>query len=288
MKTHACTVLGENGGVHLSRCLDASTVGFDCSLRDFLDGCASSGFDAVEWPIEWVQAMIKTTSVVEVKKLFASFHLQPAQFTGSFGAPANLAVAPQAFERRLAAFRDNCALASTIGCTRASIAIDTRRHGGIPLGTEEIVLRIRRVAAVAIDYHVRLSLDIVDRALLYTIDPILACLQAVSPYVGLLVDFFGLYRCGLGAEWISALPCAAIAWLRLSDAPQNKERSQLRGADRLLPGTGGIDLHGLLNACLQKGYCGTVSLECYDPVLRALSPQQRAKVAFEAIKEYVQ
>ena len=71
--------------------------------------------------------------------------------------------------------------------------------------------------------------------------------------VGILVDALHFWRAGETLESLAAVPAAALNYMQLCDAPAQPPESeaaliaQARGA-RMVPGEGGLDLHGLLRA----------------------------------------
>lgn len=71
--------------------------------------------------------------------------------------------------------------------------------------------------------------------------------------VGILVDAFHFWRAGETLDSLAGLPASALNYMQLCDAPAQAPESeealiaQARGA-RMVPGEGGLDLHGLMRA----------------------------------------
>ncbi len=101
---------------------------------------------------------------------------------------------------------------------------------------------------------------------------------------GLLVDAIHFFRAGDSPQALAKVPRRFLRYMQLCDArPERPADMQeiIRQArsDRLFPGEGGLDLHGLL-AALPAGL--PLSLEV--PVSRKMEPLERASRALEATK----
>jgi len=101
---------------------------------------------------------------------------------------------------------------------------------------------------------------------------------------GLLVDAIHFFRAGDSPQALAKVPRRFLRYMQLCDArPERPADMQeiIRQArsDRLFPGEGGLDLHGLL-AALPAGL--PLSLEV--PVSRKKEPLERASRALEATK----
>ena len=101
---------------------------------------------------------------------------------------------------------------------------------------------------------------------------------------GLLVDAIHFFRAGDSPQALARVPRRFLRYMQLCDArPERPADMQeiIRQArsDRLFPGEGGLDLHGLL-AALPAGL--PLSLEV--PVSRKMEPLERASRALEATK----
>jgi sugar phosphate isomerase/epimerase len=101
---------------------------------------------------------------------------------------------------------------------------------------------------------------------------------------GLLVDAIHFFRAGDSLQALAKVPRKLLRYTQLCDArPERPAHMQeiIRQArsDRLFPGEGGLDLHGLL-AALPAGL--PLSLEV--PVSRKMQPLERARQALEAAR----
>lgn len=258
-------------------CLDPACVGFDVDLPTYLAAAAGGGFSLVETPITWIAATADRLGVQGATALFDRHGVTPAQFTCGLGVPGNIAVPDDVFESRLRALPELAELAGAVGCGRASLFVDEQRTEGVPIDTGTLAARIRRIADVLAGVGVELSLGLVGRDRLVAVEELWS--RVDRPGVGLLVDTISLARAALGPEWIDALPPGRVGWFRVADAPAGVAGSDLRYADRLLPGTGRLPLAELHAAVERNGYRGPVSVEVGEPGLRDHPPAERARLA---------
>jgi sugar phosphate isomerase/epimerase len=101
---------------------------------------------------------------------------------------------------------------------------------------------------------------------------------------GLLVDAIHFFRAGDSPQALAKVPRRFLRYMQLCDARSERpadlqEIIRQARSDRLFPGEGGLDLHGLL-AVLPAGL--PLSLEV--PVSRKIEPLERARRALEAAR----
>ncbi|WP_297203085.1 sugar phosphate isomerase/epimerase [uncultured Pluralibacter sp.] len=109
--------------------------------------------------------------------------------------------------------------------------------------------------------------------------------------VGILVDAIHFWRAGESLEALRALPANTFNYMQLCDAPARAPDSvqglidQARVA-RLVPGEGGLDLHGLLRA-LPAGLPVSIEVPLGGEQGR-LPPSTRARLLYDAALAYLQ
>jgi sugar phosphate isomerase/epimerase len=259
-------------------CLDPACIGFDVDLETYVAAAAAGGFEVVEVPITWVDDVVRGNGTARVDALFRTHGIAAAQFTCGLGIPGNLAVPDDLFESRLRDLPRYADLARSVGCGRASMFADGRRHEGVPLPTAVIVDRVTRIAAVLAAAGLALSVGFIGRERLLVAGDIWS--EVGAPSTGLLIDTISMAKAGLGAEWIDDLPAGSVGWLRVADAPVGVADDDITYTDRLLPGTGRLPLDDIYAAVRRNGYRGPVSVEVGDPMLAAHPPAERARLAY--------
>lgn len=97
-------------------------------------------------------------------------------------------------------------------------------------------------------------------------------------HLGLALDSF--HTLALPHDWstLSNLPGERIFFMQIADAPKLDMASlMLSRHHRCLPGQGELDVPGFVDAALQAGYTGTISLEIFNDGFRAAPPRQTAR-----------
>ncbi|KAF0232130.1 MAG: 4-hydroxyphenylpyruvate [Beijerinckiaceae bacterium] len=97
-------------------------------------------------------------------------------------------------------------------------------------------------------------------------------------HLGLALDSF--HTLALPNDWsaLSKLPGDRIFFMQIADAPKLDMASlMLSRHHRCLPGQGELDVAGFVDAALQAGYTGTMSLEIFNDGFRAAPPRQTAR-----------
>lgn len=250
-------------------CVDPGTLGFDLTLVEYAAAVGAAGFPAAEWPVIWAEPG-PLRDYAPTRAAFTAAGVEPIQFTCGLGVPGNLAVGPDEFRQRLAEFAEHCGAARAVGCAQAACFFDDRSHGGTQLSEQAILDRVTTVAAVAADNGVRVAIGWHGRRLL----ELCGSIQSSSDGAfGLIMDTFTLARHGLGPQFVRSLPAGAVGWVRLGDAVAAEGFTQ-----RMLPGTGTVDIGGIVRACRDNGYHGPLSLEVNDapPGIDATGKARRA------------
>jgi 4-hydroxyphenylpyruvate dioxygenase len=101
---------------------------------------------------------------------------------------------------------------------------------------------------------------------------------ANHPHLGLALDSF--HTLVLPHDWsgLKDLPGERIFFVQIADAPRLDMASlMLSRHHRCLPGQGELDVAGFVDAALEAGYTGTVSLEIFNDGFRAAPPRQTAR-----------
>jgi sugar phosphate isomerase/epimerase len=257
-------------------CVDPVTLGFDLTIAEYAAAVGAAGFSAAEWPVTWAEPGPQG-DYAPTRAAFAAAGVTPIQFTSGLGVPGNLAVRADEFRQRLIEFTGHCRIARAVGCARAAAFFDDRSHGGVELSEQEILDRVTAVAAVAADHGVKVVIGWHGRRLLELCGRIH---RSSGGTFGLIMDTFTIARHGLGPQFVRALPAGAIGWVRLGDAVIAEGFTR-----RMLPGTGTIDIGGIVLACRHNGYDGPLSLEINDapPGIGAHGKAQRAYLSAERL-----
>lgn len=257
-------------------CVDPVTLGFDLTLAEYATAVGAAGFPAAEWPVIWAEPG-PHGDYAPTRTAFTTAGVEPVQFTCGLGVPGNLAVSTDEFRQRLAEFPRHCRSGRATGCTRAAAFFDDHGHGGVELPEQEILNRVTAVAAVAADHGVQVVIGWHGRRLLELCGRIH---NSSGGVFGVIIDTHTMARHGLGPRFVRTLPAGAIGWVRLGDAIVAEGFTR-----RMLPGTGTVDIAGIVRACRDNGYDGPLSLEVNDapPGTGARGKARRAYLSLEGV-----
>jgi sugar phosphate isomerase/epimerase len=100
---------------------------------------------------------------------------------------------------------------------------------------------------------------------------------------GLMVDVWHFFNGGAGLDALDDLPGAGVAAVQLNDGPRvHEDFLQHARAARRLPGTGELDVVGLVRAVQATGFAGPWCVEVNTPEFRALPVEAAAQAAADA------
>jgi sugar phosphate isomerase/epimerase len=109
---------------------------------------------------------------------------------------------------------------------------------------------------------------------------------ADRPNGGLMIDAWHYFRSGPDGELLRAIPGQSILGIQLCDAPATPEAEPLHATlhERLLPGEGGLPLHGLMADLGATGTAAPLGVEVFSDVLHARDPAQVGGLAGASLR----
>jgi sugar phosphate isomerase/epimerase len=184
------------------------------------------------------------------------------------------------FEQLAATFQRSCAAAAALGSAIIMSPVD-RERGDV----NHAARNVRRVGDIAGHYGVRLALEFNSQAAqLNTLESVREVLGlAVHPACGLLLDTYHLARSGRNGRGFADVAPEEIAYVQYSDVPRNGLQPG-NTLDRLPPGQGAVDFHGIFALLAEKGYANPLSYEAPNPAAWARDPTQVAREALQATR----
>ncbi|MFJ6669393.1 sugar phosphate isomerase/epimerase family protein [Streptomyces sp. NPDC091383] len=275
-------------------CLNPATLsGVD--LPDFLALASAAGFEAVELSIQQAQAV----GAARVRDLLAEHGLKVAAASGILPAgpvlPAPLLVDTAAYDEHLLTLRERLKTFTELGCRVATTVLNPFS----PLDQGEALAlarrRIARLADTAAEYGVRLAVEAVS-----VVDglppeltgphPVAATLPAVAELLhesgtanaAVLVDSFHWAVSGADPRHITDLGTGGVGHVQVADVPHAGTPHGWTDGLRLFPGDGALNWSAFADALTQVDYTGTVSVELFNPVLRALPEDEIAARSYRA------
>ncbi|WP_128380409.1 sugar phosphate isomerase/epimerase family protein [Streptomyces cavernae] len=277
-------------------CLNPATLS-GIPLDQFLALAAGAGFPKVEVSIQQAQAF----GIGRLRDLLKEMGVTVAAASGILPAgpvlPAPLLVAPDTYRACLDGLDSRLEAMAALGCTVATTVINPRS----PLDTAEARTlarqRIAELAAAAEAHGVRLAVEAVSvrDGLPPDLDgphpvvdslPLLAELlqETKTSNAGVLVDSFHWAVAGADPSHITSLDTSAITHVQIADIPQPGPGTagELTDAQREFPGDGALDWTAFADALTRSDYRGPVSVELFNPDLRALPAGEIARCSHHA------
>lgn len=270
--------------------LSPVTAGGGLSLPEQVALCARHGFAGLEVGAEGLQAL----GLEAARDLFLSNQVSPV----SLGLPVEWRKDEDTFKAGLEKLPAQVALASALGLTRSHTWV--LPDGGVPAReyAETSIRRFTEIGRIYADLGLRLGLEFIgpeqfrrnpENVWFYNISGGLRVADQVnqnlgSTTIGLLVDCWHWYASGGSIMDLAACPVEQIVHVHINDAPQGVALPDLVDNVRELPGaTGEIDIKGFLTTLQALGYDAGVAVETFSKDLNALSPDEAAAKASDAV-----
>ncbi|MBV9894739.1 MAG: sugar phosphate isomerase/epimerase [Chloroflexi bacterium] len=247
-------------------------------LAKVLQIARAVGWDAVELRrIDFDRAEAAGQSEADVLRLVRDSGLAVSAVGVTFG--WMLAEGP-AREQLLATIEKSCAAAAALGCATVMSPVD-RERGDLA----QAAASIRQVGDIAARHGVRLALEFNSQASQFnTLESVREVLAlAGHSSVGLLLDTYHLQRSGRVGRSFAEVAPDEIFYVQYSDAPRGGSQPG-NTLDRLPPGDGSVDFHGIFGLLGEKGYAGPLSYEAPNPAAWEREPEVVAREALQATR----
>ncbi|MBC2906752.1 sugar phosphate isomerase/epimerase family protein [Streptomyces cupreus] len=274
-------------------CLNQATLS-GLPLEQFLVLAAGAGFPTTEVSIQQAQAY----GIGPLRDLLQEMGVSVAAASGILPAgpvlPAPLLVDRDAYRACLDGLRERLKAMAALGCTVATTVLNPRTF--LPASQARALARerIAHLADAAAAHGVRLAVEAVSvrHGLPPDLDgphpvadslPDLAELlhETKAGNAGVLVDSFHWAAAGADPAHITGLG-TTITHVQIADIPHPDTGDGLTDAHRLFPGDGALNWPAFTDALTRAGYRGPVSVELFNPHLRALPAGEIARCSLHA------
>ncbi|PAZ11162.1 hypothetical protein CLM62_37010 [Streptomyces sp. SA15] len=275
-------------------CLNPATLS-GIPLPTFLALAAGAGFPTAEVSIQQAQAH----GPARLRDLLQELGVKVTAASGILPAgpvlPAPLLTAPDTYRACLDDLDGRLKAMTALGCTIATTVLNPRS----PLHTTKARAvarkRIAQLATAAAVHGVRLAIEAVSvrAGLPPELDgphPVADTLPQLAEllddtdtdHAGLLVDSFHWAAAGADPAHITGLPPGTVAHVQIADTPASPTAGELTDSQRLFPGDGTVPWPAFADALARAGYAGPVSVELFNPALRALPAGEIARLSHHA------
>ncbi|MFI9617104.1 sugar phosphate isomerase/epimerase family protein [Streptomyces sp. NPDC052023] len=275
-------------------CLNPATLS-GIPLEQFLALAAGAGFPTVEVSIQQAQSH----GTGPLRDLLQEMGVSVAAASGILPAgpvlPAPLLVDPDTYRACLHGLDSRLEAMAELGCTVATTVLNPRSPLDTTTARTVARERITELATAAASYGGRLAVEAVSirTGLPPELDgphPVVDSLPQLAELLddtgaentGVLVDSFHWKAAGADPGHITALGPDRITHVQIADTPAHRTVGELTDAQRLLPGDGALDWPAFADALARAGYDGPVSVELFNPSLRALPAGEIARLSHHA------
>jgi sugar phosphate isomerase/epimerase len=179
------------------------------------------------------------------------------------------------------------AIAAAVGARGISVGDMLDVDCGLDVATE----RFAGICALAAEAGLYVALEFIPTGRIASLaDGWAVVRDAGAANGGLLVDSWHFFRSGSSLDLLGSLPAAAITSVQIGDAPAVPEADldHAMAHDRLLPGTGALDLAGFMAAIRRTGTTAPIGIEVFSDALARAPIGVIAERCAEAVRPFVE
>ena len=266
------------------------------SLLEFTELAARSGYSGVDFGISSAQRLAdELGGTTALSERFLTLGVVPA----TFGLEVEWRRDDEAFAAGMATLAEKAAIAQQLGCTRCCTWMPSATSDDSREWRERTVARFREIGKVFADYGVRFGLEWVGphhlraggenqmgpNPTVWTLPQTLELIaETGQSNIGLLVDSYHCYTTGITEDQLAALTDSQIVHVHINDAPIGVGPSGAKDGQRVVPGTGEINLAAFLSGLRRAGYGGYIACEILAPAPVADTPDEAAALIRSALR----
>ena len=266
------------------------------SLLEFAELAARTGYSGVDFGISSAQRLAgELGGTAALCEKFHSLGVAPA----TFGLEVEWRQGDAAFEAGMATLAEKAAVAQELGCTRCCTWMPSATSDGSSEWRTRTVARFREIGKVFADYGVRFGLEWVGphhlraggenqmgpNPTVWTMPQTLELIaETGQSNLGLLVDSYHCYTTGITEDELAALTDSQIVHVHINDAPVGVGPAGAKDGQRVVPGTGEINLASFISGLTRAGYSGYIACEILAPAPVADTPDEAATLIRSALR----
>jgi sugar phosphate isomerase/epimerase len=266
-------------------------------LLEFAELAAGSGYSGIDFGISSAQHLADELGGATV--LSEKFLTLGVSFA-TFGLEVEWRKDDAAFTSGMETLAERAALAQQLGCTRCCTWMPSATSEDSSEWRSRTVARFREIGKVFADYGVRFGLEWVGphhlraggenqmgpNPTVWTMPQTLELIAEIGlSNIGLLVDSYHCYTTGVTDAELAALTDSQIVHVHINDAPKGVGPAGAKDGQRVVPGTGEINLPSFLDGLNRAGYGGYIACEILAPAPVADTPESAATLIRSALQE---
>ena len=266
------------------------------SPLEFAELAARTGYSGVDFGISSAQRLAEELGgIAALCEKFHTLGVAPA----SFGLEVEWRRDDAVFAAGMATLAEKVAIARALGCTRCCTWMPSATSDDSSEWRTRTVARFREIGKVFADYGVRFGLEWVGphhlraggenqmgpHPTVWTMPQTLELIaETGQSNLGLLVDSYHCYTTGITEDELAALTDSQIVHVHINDAPVGVGPAGAKDGQRVVPGTGEIDLPRFLSGLRRAGYDGYIACEILAPAPVADTPDEAATLIRSALR----
>jgi len=205
--------------------------------------------------------------------------------------PVPMAGLQPAFDTAFKTLADGAQFAAQVGCNRMMFVLPTSSETPKPELYKLLKDRVSACAEVLAKYNVRLAMEFLGvksfrtrqpQEFIWRMPEAVAFAKECGPNVGVTLDAWHWHHAGGTVKDILDAGKSRIVLIHISDADPKMAPDDVRDNARLMPGEGGIDLVGLLQALAQIGYEDGLSPEVLGRIPVDMAVEDAARLGLSA------
>ena len=255
-------------------------------LIEDAEASSKAGFDYLELRDNKLEELLKTKSLEEIDHSFQELHIQPIAVNSLEKATLR---DETGFEEILKRADVLCQYASTLHCP-ILIAVPSFLESSRPTKKEikeNAQMVLKKLEELSRSYGVKIAFEFLGFADA-SVNTLSFCNEIVEELnndrIGMIIDTFHFYLSDEPLSVIEKINPEKIFLVHIADA-ENLPKTQLKDANREVPGSGVIPLKDITQKLKDIGYKGAYSIELFNPTYWEWEPEQVAKVCYQKMRE---
>jgi sugar phosphate isomerase/epimerase len=269
--------------------LCSGTLPRDISFRERLDAAVAGGFRGVSiWGRDYERARADGLSDADLRALLDEHGLEVAELDPAWwwlpGA-ADVHIPDDADTMHV--FRYGQDAMFTIADAVGARSLNATDVFGGPWGVDEAAAAFGALCDRAAEHGLVVHLEGLPWSQIPDVGTAWEIVRrAGRPNGGIAVDAWHFFRAGADFDALRAVPGNQVLGIQLDDGPAMAEENLVRATlhDRLLPGDGAFDLHGLVATLRAMGAVAPMGVEVFSDALHARGAVAAARAAGDATR----
>lgn len=249
----------------MKTCFNQATTMKHSTLKKDLLYCEKYGYDYIEIRLDKLKEYLKDNTLEDLKVFFENNNIKPYAYNGleeiNYRNDKDFSIIMEDLDLA-------CRASDIVG--GKFLTMDSNFNVGHQTITQirnETVKVISKIIDKAEKYSMKLAFEFIGHpaCCVNTFNQAYDIIQTVNRSdVGLILDFFHFHAMGSRLEDIKASDIDSIFIVHINDT-EDLPIGALTDSDRLWPGDGAVDTHGLMTTLVEMGYDGVFSLELFRP-----------------------